>query len=92
MMLGGTEEEENEPHTHLPVELHPLVFAPNVPPPIQRKHPARVKINMTVDVIEKPIDATHIYECWTFNGEVRSLLNTAHLCSIYTLVTYLEFL
>eukprot|EP00166_Cyanidium_caldarium_P004965 ctg_562.g261 len=44
--------------------------APNVPPPIQRRHPARVMVDLNVIVKELPIDDTSTYEFWTFEEAV----------------------
>jgi len=54
----------------LPVVEHPIVFAPHVPPPIIRSHPALVKVNMESSIIKKKIHGDLQYEFWSFNGEV----------------------
>jgi len=54
----------------LPVVHHPVVMAPNVPPPLTRRHPARVVAN--IECIDKvmPVSQFHKYPYWTFNGGV----------------------
>ncbi|KAK4536611.1 hypothetical protein CDCA_CDCA09G2636 [Cyanidium caldarium] len=54
----------------LPEEKAQLAKAPNVPPPIQRRHPARVMVDLNVIVKELPIDDTSTYEFWTFEEAV----------------------
>lgn len=54
----------------LPVEDSVLTFAPHVPPPITRKHPVRLRVQMTSSVKELLIDQMNTYECWTFGGNV----------------------
>ncbi len=54
----------------LPVEVAKLTYAPEVPPPISRKKPARVKIEVeTVEVTKKLADGVD-YTFWTFGGTV----------------------
>jgi copper-containing nitrite reductase len=54
----------------LPVIQHPVVMAPNVPPPITRRHPARVVANIeTIDKV-MPVSQFHKYLYWTFNEGV----------------------
>jgi nitrite reductase (NO-forming) len=52
------------------VEVAALTDAPNVPPPITRRHPAKVIVNL--DIIEKiaQIDDGVTYPTWTFGGSV----------------------
>ena len=52
------------------VEVATLTDAPNVPPPITRRHPAKVIVNL--EVIEKTaqIDEGVTYPTWTFGGSV----------------------
>ncbi len=47
-----------------------LTFAPNVPPPITRKTPARVRVHLEVKEVEKSISDGVKYTFWTFGGEV----------------------
>jgi copper-containing nitrite reductase len=52
----------------LPVENAVLTDAPNVPPPITRKHPARVIVKLqTFEVIAEIADGVK-YTLWTFGG------------------------
>ena len=64
MMLNGMRKREM-PHVHLP-----LVHAPNVPPPIDRKTPAIVHVNIDTSVVTLPINPTHHYRYWTFSDHV----------------------
>jgi hypothetical protein len=45
----------------LPVEEAAITYAPNVPPPITRKHPALVKADFTVTVEQQYIDEIYKY-------------------------------
>ncbi len=47
-----------------------LTQAPNVPPPIDRKEPARLVINLEVKEVVKPISEGVDYVFWTFGGDV----------------------
>lgn len=54
----------------LPEETAVLTHAPEVPPPIKRKSPARVKIHLeTKEVVKKLTDGVD-YTFWTFGGTV----------------------
>jgi len=54
----------------LPVEKAVLTHAPEVPPPITRKKPARVKIHLeTKEVVKRLADGVD-YTFWTFGGSV----------------------
>lgn len=54
----------------LPVEKAVLTHAPEVPPPITRKKPARVKIHLeTKEVVKRLADGVD-YTFWTFGGAV----------------------
>lgn len=54
----------------LPVETAKLAHAPEVPPPITRKEPARIKIDLeTKEVTQKLADGVD-YTFWTFGGKV----------------------
>mgnify|MGYP000851161823 FL=1 len=54
----------------LPVETAKLAHAPDVPPPITRKEPARIKIDLeTKEVTQKLADGVD-YTFWTFGGKV----------------------
>lgn len=48
----------------------PLVFAPQVPPPITRKEPAIVEIHLTSSVKQMEIKTGVAYKYWTFNDQV----------------------
>lgn len=51
-------------------EIATLTFAPNVPPPITRKTPTKVIVNLEVrEVVRKLSDGVE-YLFWTFGGEV----------------------
>jgi hypothetical protein len=47
-----------------------VAYAPNVPPAITRKNPAKLVFDMTTVVRKGKIDATNDYELWTINGSV----------------------
>jgi nitrite reductase (NO-forming) len=50
-----------------------LTVAPNVPPPIQRKHPTKVVVNLEIrELVKKLADGVE-YLFWTFGGEVPGL-------------------
>lgn len=54
----------------LPVEEAILTAAPNVPPPIQRDHPAKVIVNLeTLELVGRLSDGVE-YTFWTFGGTV----------------------
>lgn len=51
-------------------EVAVLTDAPNVPPPITRKHPTRVKVDLEVtEVVKRMADGVD-YTFWTFGGSV----------------------
>ena len=51
-------------------EVAKLTFAPNVPPPITRKHATKVIVNLeTTEVVKEMADGVK-YTFWTFGGEV----------------------
>ncbi|HTZ19528.1 MAG TPA: copper-containing nitrite reductase [Opitutaceae bacterium] len=54
----------------LPVEVAILTQAPNVPPPIARRHPARVVVQLEVREVVKPLADGVEYTFWTFGGDV----------------------
>src|SRR5690348_14573358 len=54
----------------LPVETAVLVPPPNVPPPIGRKHPAKVIVQLEVREITKRLADGVDYTFWTFGGDV----------------------
>jgi nitrite reductase (NO-forming) len=47
-----------------------LTSPPQVPPPVNRKHPAKVVVELEVKEIEKPIADGVMYTFWTFGGTV----------------------
>ncbi|POZ59948.1 nitrite reductase, copper-containing [Chromobacterium alticapitis] len=54
----------------LPIEREALVAPPNLPPPITRKAPARVVVELTVEEVEREIAPGSRYMFWTFGGTV----------------------
>lgn len=54
----------------LPVETAVLVPPPNVPPPIGRKHPAKVIVQLEVREVTKRLADGVEYTFWTFGGDV----------------------
>ena len=52
------------------VETAVLAQAPNVPPPITRKHPAKVIVNLEVKEVTKRLADGVDYVFWTFGGDV----------------------
>jgi len=58
------------PADELPVEKVELVFAPNVPPPITRRHRAVLKVEMISSVITEKLHGDYKYEFWTFDGRL----------------------
>jgi len=57
----------------LPVEIAVLTRAPAVPPPITRKHPAKVVVHLEVTEVTKRLADGVDYTFWTFGGEVPGL-------------------
>ena len=53
----------------LPVEFAVLVPPPNVPPPIGRRHPAKVIVNLEVREVTKRLADGVEYTFWTFGGD-----------------------
>jgi hypothetical protein len=47
-----------------------LSYAPAVPPPVARHHPARVVVHMESIKKRAPLDLTDDYEFWTLNGSL----------------------
>ncbi len=58
---------------HLPVELAVLTAPPNVPPPITRRHPAKVVVNLEVRELTGRLADGVEYTFWTFGGTVPGL-------------------
>jgi nitrite reductase (NO-forming) len=57
-------------YKELPIEEAILTDAPNVPPPITRKHPAKVVIRLEVTEVVKRLADGVDYTFWTFGGSV----------------------
>jgi hypothetical protein len=57
-------EAEYKKENDLPVEVAKLGFAPNVPPPITRNHPALVKVNLTCEVKKFQLNPKYKYVGW----------------------------
>jgi nitrite reductase (NO-forming) len=53
----------------LPIETAVLVAPPNVPPPIGRRHPAKVIVNLEVREVTKRLADGVDYTFWTFGGD-----------------------
>jgi nitrite reductase (NO-forming) len=58
---------------HLPVEIAVLTPPPHVPPPIGRRHPAKVIVNLEVRELTRRIADGVEYTFWTYGGEVPGL-------------------
>ncbi len=54
----------------LPLEVAILTQAPNVPPPIARRHPAKVVVQLEVREVVKSLADGVEYTFWTFGGDV----------------------
>ncbi|MBI5767600.1 MAG: nitrite reductase, copper-containing [Verrucomicrobia bacterium] len=54
----------------LPVEIAHLTQPPMVPPPIGRKHPAKVVVDLEVKEVTKRLADGVEYTFWTYGGEV----------------------
>lgn len=54
----------------MPKEVAKLTYAPEVPPPITRKGPARVKIDLETKEVKKRLADGVEYTFWTFGGTV----------------------
>lgn len=61
---------ERHDHRDYPIEHVDLRYAPNVPPPITREHPVRLRVDMEAYPRVMPIDELNKFEFWTFNGAV----------------------
>lgn len=55
-------------HKNLPVELAQLTYAPEVPPPIKRRYPVLLRVDITYDSWVAPLTRKWKYEFWGFNG------------------------
>ena len=74
-LLSMTKEANGKVKVHgykpgVPVEEPALNFAPNVPPPIERRVPAVVKVNLVSETKEMTVKPGVKYQFWTFNGHV----------------------
>ncbi len=58
---------------NLPVEVAVLTAPPHVPPPIARKHEAKVVVNLEVVEVTRRLADGVDYNFWTFGGEVPGL-------------------
>jgi nitrite reductase (NO-forming) len=47
-----------------------ITAPPRVPPPVNRRHPAKVRVDLEVREVEMPIAEGVIYTFWTFGGTV----------------------
>lgn len=65
-----TSDEAYVKQNEMPVEEAILTTAPSVPPPIKRRHPVLLKVNMTTELKKIQLDPRYKYEAWTFNGSV----------------------
>jgi nitrite reductase (NO-forming) len=70
LSLASTTFCDEEKSAALPEEIALLTVAPQVPPPITRKHPARVVVNLeTVEKVGRLSDGVE-YTFWSFGGVV----------------------
>ncbi|MDO8545433.1 MAG: copper-containing nitrite reductase [Opitutaceae bacterium] len=77
-LRGGEEAMVAKPNggplaAHLPVEIAVLTPAPNVPPPITRRHEAKVVVNLEVRELTRRLADGVEYTFWTFGGGVPGL-------------------
>jgi nitrite reductase (NO-forming) len=66
---GGSKSGDLGPPQGEPIKAV-LTSPPNVPPPVNRSHPAKVIVELEVREIEKPIADGVMYTFWTFGGTV----------------------
>jgi len=52
----------------LPDEECVITFVPDVPPPITRDYPVRLRLDMDTSLRQVPLDGSKLYEIWSFNG------------------------
>jgi nitrite reductase (NO-forming) len=72
LLLISCQSQKQDPATMKIIgeEVADLTYAPNVPPPITRKHATKVIVNLeTTEVVKKMADGVD-YTFWTFGGEV----------------------
>lgn len=68
--VGDTKSTNNGEERELPIIDAVLTYAPEVPPPIDRDYPAKVRVKMeAVETVMRLADGTD-YEFWTFGGRV----------------------
>lgn len=53
----------------LPTEQALITFAPEVPPPINRNYPVRLRADMNTFIRRIPLDESGAYDIWSFNGD-----------------------
>lgn len=58
-------DEDYQAQAKLPVEIAVLTAAPNVPPPITRRHPVLLKVNMTTELKTIQLTSRFKYEAWS---------------------------
>jgi nitrite reductase (NO-forming) len=64
-------EEHKAQNEALPIDpVSRISFAPNVPPPIDRHHPARVVVDISSDDVILPVSGEYKYPFWTFSGHI----------------------
>jgi nitrite reductase (NO-forming) len=63
-------DDQNAPAALQGEEQAVLTDAPNVPPPITRRHPTKVIVNLEVQEVVKPLADGVEYTFWTFGGSV----------------------
>ncbi len=69
-MTDKASSKDNGGEGDLPIIDAVLTHAPNVPPPINRDYPAKVRVKMeTVETVMRLADGVD-YEFWTFGGQV----------------------
>lgn len=56
--------------SQLPTEEAFLTTAPNVPPPITRKHPVLLKVHLTTGAKVEKLTSQYKFETWNFNDSV----------------------
>lgn len=54
----------------MPLETAVLTTAPNVPPPITRNYPVRLKVDITTKVVPLQLTPKYKYNAWTFGDSV----------------------
>jgi len=67
---GQTDAHIHPPTEILPIEMAKMTFAPKVPPPIRRRHPALVKATFEFNTTRGNVTRGTKYDFWTINGSV----------------------